>query len=190
MKQYLRLKVWFPNIDKHVENFAQSCNACSAATPQQKHQSLITTAAETVIPPFDQILATHGIPEKVKTDNGPPFNSHDFSQYAKKRVFKHQLITPEQPSANGLAENFMKMLQKVAHTAYVEHKDPKEAVHRYLLSYRAIPHTATGKSPALMLFNRQIATSVLMMKQAEQDPYILEKEAHYKAAMTEYHDQR
>lgn len=35
----------------------------------------------------------------------------------------------------------MKMLQKVAHTAYVENKDPKEAVHRYLLSYRATPHT-------------------------------------------------
>ncbi|XP_066933389.1 uncharacterized protein [Clytia hemisphaerica] len=91
---------------------------------------LDSTTADKVVPHFDRILATHGIPEKVKTDNGPPFNSHDFTNYAKKRGFKHQPITPEQPWSNGLAENFM----KVAHTAYVEYKDPKKAVHRYLVS--------------------------------------------------------
>ena len=41
-----------------------------------------------------------------------------------------------------------------------------------------------------MLFNRQIATSVPMMKQNEQDPSVLKKESTYKAAMSEYHDQR
>ena len=211
-------------MDKLVENFVASCNACLAATPQKKHQPLITTnlpegpwrhvasdfkgpiakdfyfllvideysrfpevavldstGAANVIPHFDRIWSTHGNPEEVKTDNGPPFNSNDFSNYAKKRGFKHRPIMPEQPSSNGLAENFMKMLQKVAHTAYVEHKDPKEAVYRYLLSYRATPHSATGKSPAEMLFNRKIATSVPMMKKVEQDPSVLKKERQFKA---------
>ena len=97
---------------------------------------------------------------------------------------------PEQPSSNRLAENFMKMLQKVAHTAYVEHKDPKEAVYRYLLSYPETPHSATGKSPAEMLFNRKIATSVPMMKKVEQDLSVLKKERRFKANMTTYHDKR
>ena len=75
---------------------------------------LDSTGAANVIPHYDCILSTHGIPEQVKTDNGPPFNS-DFSNYAEKRGFKHRPVTPKQQSSNGLTENFMKMLQKVAH---------------------------------------------------------------------------
>ena len=123
-----------------------------------------STSAEQVIPHFDRILSTHSIPTKVKTDNGPPFNSKAFESYSKKRGFNHQLITPEQPSSNGLAENFMKMLQKVAHAAFIEQKDPREAVHRYLLTYRATPHSATGLSPAELLFNRAISTTIPVLK--------------------------
>ncbi len=78
-----------------------------------------TTSADKVIPLFDKIFSTHGIPEKVKSDNGTPFQGAEMRQYAKQQGFYHQKITPEQPSSNGLAENFMKMLLKVGHTAYV-----------------------------------------------------------------------
>jgi len=74
----------------------------------------------------DRILATYDIPEKMKTDNGPPFNSSNFKDYTKKRGFQHQRVTPEQPCSNGLAENFMRMLQKVVHTAFTEEKTPKK----------------------------------------------------------------
>ena len=40
-----------------------------------------------------------------------------FKEYARERGFHHQLVTPEQPSSNGLAKNFMHILQKVAQTA-------------------------------------------------------------------------
>ena len=83
-----------------------------------------TTAADKVIPLFDKIFAIHGIPEKVKSDNGPPFNGKDMRMYAQQCGFCHKKITPEQPRSNGLAENFMKMLLKVGHTAYSEKKDP------------------------------------------------------------------
>ena len=72
-----------------------------------------TTAADKVISLFDKIFATHGILEKVKSDNGPPFNGEDMRMYAEQRGFCHKKITPAQPSSNGLAENFMKMLLKV-----------------------------------------------------------------------------
>ena len=119
-----------------------------------------STAADEVLPKLDRILGTHGIPEKIKSDNGPPFNSHDMKEYAQKRGFVHQKITREHPKANGLAENFMRMLRKVAHTAIIEHKDPKEEVHKYLMNYRATPHSTTGKSPAEMLFGRPLQTSI------------------------------
>ena len=40
-----------------------------------------STNIETVIPKLDSVFAMHGIPNEVITDNGPPFNSHDFNRY-------------------------------------------------------------------------------------------------------------
>ena len=40
-----------------------------------------STSAKACIPKLDCIFATHGIPKKIKTDNGPPFNGNDFKRY-------------------------------------------------------------------------------------------------------------
>ena len=37
-----------------------------------------STAAATMIPVVDELLSMFGIPDVLKTDNGPPFNSDDF----------------------------------------------------------------------------------------------------------------
>ena len=42
-----------------------------------------STKASCVIPKFDKIFATHGIPVSMTTDNGPPFNSNEYSHYLK-----------------------------------------------------------------------------------------------------------
>ena len=120
---------------------------------------MTTTAADKVIPLFDKIFATQSIPEEVKSDNGPPFNGEDMRMYAQ-QGFCHKKITPAQPSSNGLAENFMKMLLEVGHTAYSERKDPQHEAYKCLLSYRATPHSTTGKTPAELLFNRKLRTPV------------------------------
>lgn len=146
-----------------------------------------TSAAE-VIPNLDRILSTHGIPQEIKSDNGPPFNSIEMENYARKRGFEHKPVTPEQPSSNGLAENFMRMLKKVAHTAYIERKDPREAVHRFLLSYRATPHSATGKTPAELLFNRSIRTPVPAVIAEAANHEVKARDQSYKRKTKMYHD--
>ena len=45
-----------------------------------------STSADAVIPHIDKVFATHGFPEQVLTDGGPPFNgtgSHAYYQYMK-----------------------------------------------------------------------------------------------------------
>ena len=59
-----------------------------------------------------KIFSTYGIPERIETDNGPPFNSIDFKTFAKEYGFQHHRTTPEQARANGEAERFMKVLNK------------------------------------------------------------------------------
>ena len=41
-----------------------------------------TAAADKVIPLLDKVFSTHGIPETVKSDNGPPLNGEDMRIYA------------------------------------------------------------------------------------------------------------
>ena len=111
-----------------------------------------STDAVGVISAMEKIFATHGIPDAVRTDNGPPFNSKSFKTFAKKSGFHHQKVTPLWPEANGQAEAFMKCLGKIVRTAHVERRDWKAAVNDFLMAYRATPHPSTGVSPAQLMY--------------------------------------
>ena len=50
---------------------------------------LSSTSANTIIPKFDRIFATQGIPVKIKTDNGPPFQSEQIDRYMKDMGERH-----------------------------------------------------------------------------------------------------
>ncbi|KAK3697503.1 hypothetical protein QZH41_002099 [Actinostola sp. cb2023] len=54
---------------------------------------LRSTSAKAVIPHLDSIFARQGIPDVVRTDNGPPFNSENFQMFATHLGFNHLLTT-------------------------------------------------------------------------------------------------
>ena len=102
-----------------------------------------STLAYSTIPKLNKMFSTHGIPEEVKSDNGPPFQSTDFNCFAEHSGFEHRKITPEWPQANSKAERFMQTLEKTVRCAMIEGKG-----YRFLLSYRATPHSSTVVPPA------------------------------------------
>ena len=71
------------------------------------------TSAKSIIPRLDAIFARQGIPDKLKTDNGPPFNGVQFSNFVKYLGFHHRKVQPVWPRANGEAERFMPNLGSV-----------------------------------------------------------------------------
>ena len=99
-------------------------------------------------PVLDHVFATHGFPETVTTDNGPPYSSYEMEKYAKAKGFRLTPVTPDDPQCNGFVESFVKVMCKLLHTAVSENKDPKTELYNYLLHYRATPHSTTGRSPA------------------------------------------
>ena len=71
-----------------------------------------SVSARTVIPVFDKILSSSGIPDNLKTVNGTPFKSEEFRRFAVNQGFRHRRVTPYWPEAN-VAERFMRNIGKV-----------------------------------------------------------------------------
>ena len=150
-----------------------------------------STSAQAVVPHIDRVFSSHGFPDKVKTDGGPPFNgtdTHAFQLYMKWAGIKHILVSPEDPEANGLAENFMKVIKKVWHTSRIEHKVFKQELYKYLRHYRATPHTSTGKAPSELLFNRKIRTRLPDYREPAQDHQLRQHNERAKATQKAYKD--
>jgi hypothetical protein len=139
-KQYIRTALWFPNMDKLVEEKVNSCVACQATTPLVQSQPLQmsdlppepwqclaadlfgplptgerilvlkclrtkwpeikvflkgqSTNAEGIISAMEKIFTTHGIPDSIMTDNGPPFNGKEFASLLRRPVFHIARLRP------------------------------------------------------------------------------------------------
>ena len=106
------------------------------------------------MPVLDNIFSFVGIPSILKSDNGPPFNGHEFKDFLKYMGINHRLITPAAPQVNGLVEHFMQPLAKVIRSALVEEKPYEAEVNKFLRNYRSVPHPSTGVAPSNLLFNR------------------------------------
>ena len=90
------------------------------------------TSAESTIIAMEKMFATHGYPENLKSDNGPPFKSQALKEFFTEKGITHHHVTPRWPEANGLAENFMKSVGKVIKTANMENKNWRRELFRFL----------------------------------------------------------
>ena len=93
------------------------------------------------------IFAMHGIPQIIRSDNGPQFNSAEFLKFAKDWGFESVTSSPV------YAQSYGKVRIAVQTTKNLLKKsdDPAKA----LLSYRSTP-LANGYSPAELLFDWKI----------------------------------
>lgn len=149
-----------------------------------------STSAKVVTKKLEDIFAQFGIPEVVKSDNGPPFQSYDFKQFAQDLNFKHRRVTPLWPQANGGVERFMKTLKKALRCAVAEKRNWREEIPRFLLNYRNSPHASTGKAPATLLFGRSLRTRLPQIPKIKKEEEIRNKDLKSKSRMKENADKK
>ena len=101
-----------------VERKSQFLNACAPSGLRFAYFSGTRPPIPTVILAMDKLFAIHGIPDVIRTNNRPPFNSGTYG-------FKTQKVTTLWPEANSQAESCMKCLGKVICNAHIENKDWK-----------------------------------------------------------------
>ena len=119
-----------------------------------------SNSAKTVIPILDKTFSIFGVPEVVRSDNGPPFKSAEFKQFAQYLGFRHRRVTPYWPRANGEVERFMRTLKKTLRTACHEGKSWRQTMYRFLRNYRATPHSTTCVAPSTVMFGRPMRTRI------------------------------
>ena len=115
-------------------------------------QQLTTTSSAAVISASKAVFARHGIPETVRSDNGPQYSSHEFARFASAYEFKHITSSPRFPQSNGQVERMVKTVKSMLKRS----QDPYLA----LLSYRATPLPWCDLSPAELSMGRRIRTPI------------------------------
>ena len=118
---------------------------------------LSSTTSSAVITVLKSVFARHGIPEVVRSDNGPQCTSKEFSQFANSYGFKHITSSPRYPQSNGQAERTVKTVKRML----------KQSTDPYLatLNYRAIPSPWCKLSPAELLMGRRLRTQVPLIQE-------------------------
>ncbi|XP_055903115.1 uncharacterized protein K02A2.6-like [Eupeodes corollae] len=110
-----------------------------------------------IIKHLKSIFARFGIPEIVRTDNGPQFatvQSSEFRQFAQCWGFKHITSSPHFAQSNRFIVSAVKIVKNLLKK---NTEDPQLA----LLEYRATP-LANGSSPAELLMGRKIRSIMPM----------------------------
>ena len=117
--------------------------------------AMTSTTAERTIDILRSLFSRYGIPDQIFMDNGPQFTAEELNKFCLGNGIKHSLTAPYHPSTNGEAEKFVQTFK----TAIQKHKGAlQKNLCNFLLHYRSTPHTTTGKTPAEIMFGRNIKT--------------------------------
>ncbi|XP_017479034.1 PREDICTED: uncharacterized protein K02A2.6-like [Rhagoletis zephyria] len=121
-----------------------------------------------------EIIATHGLPKRIISDNGTAFSSAELRDFYSENGIKFHTSAPYHPSSNGQAERMVQYLKKSLNL--ITHGDISTRLQRVLLKQHSTPHTTTGKTPAELLMGRRIRTLLDLLHpddhKLEQRPYV------------------
>lgn len=105
---------------------------------------------------LDDIFEREGFPESMKSDNGPPFNGDDYSQFCNERGIKAIFSTPHFPQQNGMVENYMKIINKAMAVAVSTGSNYNEELQAAIQAHNAASHTVTKVAPEEIMRGRRI----------------------------------
>ena len=104
-----------------------------------------------------KLFCRYGPPETLVTDIGPQFRDETcFKTLMAEFNINHHKVTPYHPEANGEVERFNRNLKKTIQTAIAEKQNWRIVLENFLLAYRTTPHATTNKTPAELMFGREI----------------------------------
>ena len=85
--------------------------------------------------------------------SGPPFSAADFKNFMGSNGILHSRVPTYRLFSNGLVENMVRSLKQALNKAH--RTDSIESkISKFLATYRATPHSVTGRAPAELLLGK------------------------------------
>jgi transposase InsO family protein len=139
----------------HVAIDDASRLAYTELLPDEKKESAIAFLGRAL-----DWFARHGVRvERIMTDNGSAYRSHDFRRHLAQRGIKHIRTRPYTPRTNGKAERFIQTsLREWAYArAYRSSAERGQAMQPWITGYNhSRPHSALGGQPPASRLNNLI----------------------------------
>lgn len=150
------------------------------------------TASATIVT-CREIFATFGIPKYFVSDWGTQFTSHEFQTFLQSNGIEHKKGAPYHPATNGQAERYVQTIKNKLKTIKGQKGELRKNIANILMAYRRSIHPVTGKSPAMLMFGRQIKSRLDLMipnecvKEDVQQPQINKQfNSHDRVAVRDY----
>ena len=108
---------------------------------------------------FEQLKREHGLPQVLRTDNGPEFLGEAFVQWAKLNGMALRYIQPGKPNQNAFIERFNRTFREevLDQHLFARLDDVREAAHWWMIEYNERrPHDSLGDLTPLQ-YRQQVA---------------------------------
>ena len=143
----------------HVAIDDASRAAYTELLPDEKKESALAFLRRAL-----EWFAHHGITvERIMTDNGSAYRSHDFRHSLAQAGIKHIRTRPYTPRTNGKAERFIQTsLREWAYArAYQSSAERRNAMRPWIASYNhSRPHSALGGKPPVTRLNNALGFNI------------------------------
>ncbi|XP_055633185.1 uncharacterized protein K02A2.6-like [Toxorhynchites rutilus septentrionalis] len=106
------------------------------------------------------VFSRYGVPEMLRADNGPQFNSDEFERFCTEYEINLERTIPYWPQMNGEVERQNRSILERLRIAQELGKDWRVELRKYLMMYHATAHLATGKAPMELMFGRKMRTKL------------------------------
>ena len=142
---------------------------------------------KSIIKKLKRHFSSQGIPNELFSDNGPPFNSLEFNEFAQQYESELRKSSPNYPQSNGRVENAVKTAKQLL-------KKSISAGHNFyltLLDWRNTPSEGLDSSPAQRLLGRRTRTllpTAAPLLKPETQPNIREKLLKRKEVQRKYYN--
>lgn len=112
------------------------------------------TDAEAITALLALTFSFYGNPDRIKSDNGPPFNSLAYDRFLKDRGILPMHSTPLYPQHNANVERAMGTINNRLRKAAIEDTEFEEIIRDFNKRYNEWPHSQTNVPPFTMMFRR------------------------------------
>ena len=141
--------------------------------------------SKAVINALKEIFAEYGIPDVIRSDNGPQYDCQAFVSFTKEWGIEHVTSSPHFPQSNGFIERTIQTLKQVIKKARESDSD----VHMALLTLRTTPIDNHLPSPAEILQGRKVRGNLPVKSRLRKEHAdILPRLAERQGVQQAYHD--